>query len=128
MENLKELKNYIKNVKNKISRIETNESYKENEEKINNGIRIPYNEWKSHNNDKNSLFFTYLKLSQLEKELLSKKEYQKEQKKTLKEQKAILKAGAKFKKYKKKNNMDDKIIFDENERERKQFEQGFEKV
>ena len=62
MENLKELKNYIENVKNKISTIETNESYKENEEKINKGIRIPYNEWKSHINDKNKLFYTYLKL------------------------------------------------------------------
>jgi len=52
-----------------------------------------------------------MKLSQLEADLLNNKEYQKEQKRIMKEQKAILKAGAKFKKYKKKNNMDEKIIF-----------------
>lgn len=125
MEKLAEIKNNIKNLKSKVARIENNETYKKNMEKVNRGIRIPYDDWKTYNTNMNSLLFSYMRISQLENDLLNNKEYQKEQKKIIKEQKAILRAGDKYKKYKNKNDVEHKIEFAENERERKEFEPGF---
>lgn len=125
MSRVQELKRYIKNLNAKISSIENNATYKNNAEKENKGIRIPYNDWKIYNSNKNSLFYSYMKLSQVEKELFDNKDYQKEQKKIAKEAKAILRAGDKFKKQKNKNKVEDIIRFDEGERERKKYEKGF---
>jgi hypothetical protein len=128
MSRVQELKSYIKNLNAKVSSIENNATYKINAEKVKNGIRIPYNDWKTYNSNQNSLFYTYMRLSQVEKELLDNKDYQKEQKKIAKEARAILRAGDKFKKQKNKNKVEDIIRFDEGERERKKYEHGFGQI